>query len=386
MELTIYADMLDEVTKKLNKLARKAERYNVPFSYTIGEEHPQKVSIHEYDEITNSTHVKDSYMVSAVDVVVDCDGFIRSSDWAVVAKLEHTDKGNIVTPFGGAAVSNDWYSLLPRCEHCNSNRERKTTFIVKHSSGSIKQVGKTCLKDYTGIDPALAALWACVRDIFPESFDLDDFGWEGHRRIRVFDTTDVLAHACDLIKANGYRKANSYRSTKEEVFDRLINDLIPTAEGMEQAKKVNEWLKTRDAPDVGDLERNCSVLAKSGYAKIRHIGILSYAPVAYQKYLERIARQASRESKMKEEMKSEYVGSVGERITFKADTAKLLTSWETDYGMKYLYKFTSGGNVLMWFATTSKNVEGKTTITGTVKEHNIRDGVKQTIITRCKVS
>lgn len=40
MIFTVYADKAEEVSKRLDKLAKKAARYNVPFSYTISDEHP----------------------------------------------------------------------------------------------------------------------------------------------------------------------------------------------------------------------------------------------------------------------------------------------------------------------------------------------------------
>ena len=41
MIFTVYADKAEEVSKRLDKLAKKATRYNVPFSYTVSDEHPR---------------------------------------------------------------------------------------------------------------------------------------------------------------------------------------------------------------------------------------------------------------------------------------------------------------------------------------------------------
>lgn len=45
MIFTVYADKAEEVSKRLDKLAKKAARYNVPFSYTISDEHPETVNV-----------------------------------------------------------------------------------------------------------------------------------------------------------------------------------------------------------------------------------------------------------------------------------------------------------------------------------------------------
>lgn len=44
MIFTVYADKAEEVSKRLDKLAKKATRYNVPFSYTVSDEHPRRLT------------------------------------------------------------------------------------------------------------------------------------------------------------------------------------------------------------------------------------------------------------------------------------------------------------------------------------------------------
>ena len=66
---------------------------------------------------------------------------------------------------------------------------------------------------------------------------------------------------------------------------------------------------------VGDLERNGSSLALSGYAKAKHFGRLAYMPLAYKRYLEHKARDAQREAAKQAEIASQHVGEVGQRIT-----------------------------------------------------------------------
>ena len=62
----------------------------------------------------------------------------------------------------------------------------------------------------------------------------------------------------------------------------------------------------------------------------------------------------------------------------------LLTSWEGDWGYTYLYKIIdTAGNVLIWYA--SRCIDAAKKIKATIKDHSERDGVKQTIVTRCSV-
>ena len=147
---------------------------------------------------------------------------------------------------------------------------------------------------------------------------------------------------------------------------------------------MNGWLVSLDRDEASDLELNCIPLALSGYAKLSHVGRLAYMPLAYERYLERKARKEAQEAAG---ARSEYVGTVGQRITLKAATVALLSSWDGYYGTTWLYKFVDeSGNVFVWFASRPCTAEAGAVIKATVKDHNERDGVKQTVVTRCCVA
>lgn len=90
---------------------------------------------------------------------------------------------------------------------------------------------------------------------------------------------------------------------------------------------------------------------------------------------------------------SRHVGNVGERIETVAMLEVIIAvGVDSMYGPKRMHKFrTSNGEVLTWFATGSsgayKEEIGKPfKVKGTVKKHDTYQGVKQTILTRCKLS
>lgn len=435
MRYTIYASQSEEVQKRLERLAKKAARYSVPFAYSIGDEHPETVRVMDYDPVNHCQFVANRYTVAAVDVEIECDGFIKANGWTIRAKVEHGEGGNIVTGIGQGEIRPEWYTAAPRCEHCNTARPRSITYFCENEAGEIRQVGRTCLHDYTGISPATATMWAEVQDIFSAGMDCSPEEWEGRRSGLMFSVDKVIAHACDSIREYGYRKSSDLGSTREKVTALVENGSEPTPVAVEEAGRIMAWVSSLDAvvrkedqerrdawnegraraiadgytaedfdndvycdissryvhdvpSKVGDLERNCIPMVLSGYAKPHHFGRLVYLPLAYKKYLERKAREERREAeRVAAAATSAYVGSVGERITVKMATAVLVTSWENAYGMTFLYKFTDEhGNVYIWYASRSIQASDGMTIKATVKDHNERDGVKQTVITRCKAA
>ena len=97
---TIYADQIEDVTKRLDKLAKKAARYSIPFAYTIGEEHPETVRVRDVDPVTQTIYTVNTFTVAAVDVTIECDDLIKANGWTIRAKVEHSRDGNIVTGIG----------------------------------------------------------------------------------------------------------------------------------------------------------------------------------------------------------------------------------------------------------------------------------------------
>lgn len=86
---------------------------------------------------------------------------------------------------------------------------------------------------------------------------------------------------------------------------------------------------------------------------------------------------------------SQYVGSVGEKLTVKA-TYTYKAWFDSKYGTTYIHNFaTDDGSLLVW-KTSIGNIgfaDGeRVEITATVKEHSEYKGKKQTALTRCKIA
>lgn len=86
---------------------------------------------------------------------------------------------------------------------------------------------------------------------------------------------------------------------------------------------------------------------------------------------------------------SEYIGEEKERLRDLHVTLVGSRTVESYYGTSILYTFKMGDNVLTWFcsgAGLNEDIENGDTVllTGTVKKHQIYNGVKQTVLNRCK--
>jgi len=419
MKYPIYASKIEEIEKSLNKIQKKAEKYNVPFKWDVSEPYAKTIRVYGYDNTV--LHTVD---VEAVDLTIEADQLVKMNGWKLRAKIEHGAEGNIVTPIGNGEVLKEWYTAPPKCDHCGVNRFRSVTFICENESGELRQVGRSCLKDYTGIDPSLAALWASVTDLFPNGMDCSVEAWEEHKPAQMFNVRKVLALACESIERFGYRKSSENSSTKERVIAEIHAE--PSEEAYKSADSIINWMAERKektkmedefyhelyekyaAEDslydedywreyrvvsqawdaVSDLERNCIPLIDSGYCKMMHMGRLVYLPIAHKVFLERKEREkAKAEAREKALATSKHIGEVGQRITVTAEKAELVTSWENFYGTTWLYRFTDPeGNIFIWYASRPIEYTNGMKIRGTIKDHSEYDGIKQTVMTRCAVA
>lgn len=91
------------------------------------------------------------------------------------------------------------------------------------------------------------------------------------------------------------------------------------------------------------------------------------------------------------EVVSNYIGEVGQKVETTV-TLKRVSFFETNYGyygttVAILCFEDNNGNVIVWKTSSAPNIDvGDTmTIRGTVKELGEYKGVKQTVLTRCKI-
>lgn len=458
-----------DMEKAIRRMNRKAEKYGTPLNAEFGQSYVKEIKVTARNE-EGYTEIVDKQLVEVFDMTITSE-VIRNEGYTVEAKIDHLEGGNFVTMTNNEAeLDRAWTALKPFCEHCGSNHGLKVTYIVK-GHGCTKQVGRTCLKEYCGIDPQALGIWNEILSICLDE-DCDHTEWDYAKATKVFDIADALALAIEVIKMQGYVKSDETNSNKYQLKEQLMHKVKPLPESLAQAEEIIEaakamksidelfaesdeykafnasWHKYND-PAINEIKgmteyndnrfdsleeykqwllyglyqdiahayededgklhtegevraswmrsypykqsagkadfliNNIRTLAKTGYCKDTHLGFVAYAPIAYEQYCKALSEDTEKAKQREESAKvSEYVGQIGERITVEVAEMKLLTSWESDYGYTYLYRFVdNAGNVLIWFA--SRPIEDAKKIKGTIKSHSERDGVKQTVLTRC---
>lgn len=149
-----------------------------------------------------------------------------------------------------------------------------------------------------------------------------------------------------------------------------------TKEDFEMAKKAIDWAKNIDPHN--DYLYNINVIAQTKVIDVKSIGFAASIVSSYQREMNTLKK------KEKEATSSEFFGKIKKRDVFDLVVDKII-AYAGYIGLSYLHiMHDTDGNKAIWFASSkSKFEEGsKIKVKATVKNHQVRDGIKQTILTR----
>lgn len=388
MTYEIYEGNIDRLSKKLTTISNKCAKYGCEFHFE------------ELGETFRNVKDEDSGEIrTARFITVDVSGKAQISNWEFIATIEHSKPINIIRSFRPEIeIPEHFYTVDTYCEHCKTRRYRKDTYIVRNTeTGEFKQVGKSCLRDFTG------GLSAEQVASYISWFDEVIKGEYVEPGFKSYDSTEeVLQFAVESVRLYGFTKTEAYAdadSTRDVVCeqlhhygrytDRITRDgFDPDHKGnAEKAKAIMAWVES--LPEQFGYISNLKATMARSYCERRDIGIICSAVASYNREMEYQARKAVQK---KQASNSQWVGNEGDRIELHNLQVRLLTSWETMYGMTYLYKFIDEqGNTLTWKTGKWLGVTDEITpdlrisLKGTIKKHSEFNHELQTELTRCTV-
>lgn len=412
---------MSSLEKKLTRISNKCKKLNLPFHFEKKGEKMVKRS-------SGSAANHDYKTWYEKYILIDVDGTARVNDWTLVGEVERTPAGNLVTVFENSDPDSETEIEIPKrywdseivCEHCHTNRPRNKAYIVRNKDGEFKEVASSCLLEFTH---GLSAEWAAMVEQFHK--DLQTASNSEYTRCeRYINIEEFLFYGLQIVNHFGYRKsdpdnpswtstgkqtllvfqlrhgelegnlAKYYKDKAEEISK--IADVSDYDFGNEnsnlkiEVKKMFDYILSQntDSSYIHNLQILCK-LGYADYAKANYIAsMIPYARKGIKFAEDKQKREETRKQEQEEDSKSEFFSEVGKRITISnLVSANLVTSWDTQYGTTYLYKFKDADHhVFVWYA--SKKVPDNTEInslTGTVKEHKLYRDVKQTVLTRCRI-
>lgn len=297
---------------KIDKANRKAKRAGLPAGFSAIITDTVKV-----------TRERGGLKFDVEEQVLEISGDSQSKPgWSFAATVDWSNEGG--QPVLHTLPTYDG-PTLPRptskvCEHCNTVRSRKETFLVVGPDNAVKQVGRQCLTAFTGIPLG----WVSLAQGVAKSDD--DYWASGFKIDPSFDLRSTLRLAISLIDALGFVSRNAAeqrgtRSTRDEfrllwygppkgdgvwereerkhfewLVERLKERTRTDDEVTEEIDKIIAWGASLDSADSDYLQNLHAVLGAERVG-VRSLGYTISAPAAWRRTVEREAKRAAAKAK-----------------------------------------------------------------------------------------
>lgn len=394
---------LDKLRAQMDKLTRRCNRVKIaPPALTVGDFVEQ-----EYTKRNQfGEDVKMVRRVYTVTLVSEGRPKINGYEFAAVLSPVADEQGNLLgnvmrqVPGFEGSIPERFRNADNYCDHCKTTRRRLETFVIANENG-FRQIGRNCLGYYLGLtNPETFALMA---QILIDASDLcgmseeDDFGGGSGSYMDRYLMSEVLEVGASAIRQYGWLSGKSAREfEKQSTADRVRDWMFggPKArENFEHKLTVNdedralvaetiEWLGTIDPQTTDDYMYNLSLLARASAVRSKEFGIAVSAISAYSREKERTIR---RNARIESDKNSQFIGEIKQRVDFENVTVLYTTTFENDFGVSHFYKMKTGENLVIYFASNDmgwKQGDVVAKFTARIKKHEVREEIKQTVITR----
>ena len=426
----IPEENIENLKKKFNAAARKIRKINTALEPTMTEDNHtvvlvRKIELRPCDCRSERTVKRVPYEARKVELKIPDEVVFAENNWAFGGSVESSgvDGKNFVNvnlsgKDLGFVVPSKYFTVNPcTCDYCKTNRKRnKTYLVVNRETGEWKQLGKECLKLFvTGIDvDAIATFESFIKEAEDASNPGDEFFY--NRRARFVEVQRALELAQAATKMFGFVATRdsvgdrNVLSTKNIVQAKILkeigyqNDLL-NIDSSDREKinlavaKLTVYLESAEESISNDIialretvtelpdepyYNNLKTVLANEYVPIDKLGLLVSAPKAISRYYELKKIQEEKEKLAKS---SNYIGSVGEKISVNFISGREVACCETQFGPLHIYEFKdANGNTVVWKSSSSKDIPESGIVAGTVKAHEEYNGIKQTVILRAKIT
>jgi hypothetical protein len=389
LRVTMPVYRLADATKTIARLAKRAVKAGLPVP-TI-----EEVSRETRDDASEWITVR---LLGAAPVL---------NGWTCIATIEpwrdadKTERAVVHTATGVDTLSDDFIAHPSRCQHCNTNRRRSLTFVLRHTDESFVQVGKTCLNEYLGTE-ALAT-WFVWCELQETAREYSGLGYDHSAHAQwLADNADAAARrdktpwrAPDLrtfliavaahVRVHGYQRSDRYAGhlgTGRNVLAamRAAEHEQPTGADIETADGVIAWLDVLVASDVGRSQYVTRLLdaaaltqpieGKGGGVKQSLANVIASAVPAY--------------------LREHAVAPISERLNEilpgvqPGETIEIVLTVERSLGFAVQCADERGRCVLLRGFSGRPEIGASLRIRGDINSMTIYNGTRQTIIDRAQ--
>lgn len=307
----------------------------------------------------------------------------ETNDWRMVGRLEHLPDSSEALVSGN--VPEHLRHDGPVCDHCQTNRVRNLTYVVRFGNGSAyKRVGKSCLGEFLQSDAAekLSKYFDLLTSVIEQVETFRHYSNTGSPMVRYFEPQHVLNLAAVSIRTEGWvsvaeAERTGQPATAHRVLKRIDDTVTTSSEDDQVVDAVSAWLHSTEVEQAAadsPYLHNLRAMLLAGSVPGHKVGLMASAVNAWSRA--QVKKEAA--------VVSQFVGELNKRCDF---TVSLLRKTElySEWGGKTLHHFVdSAGNKLVWFATGYSELKTGQTyqITAKVEKHQLYNDAFQTVLSR----
>ena len=404
-----------EKLEQLKVLVKKANRIEKKLGYkkttlSEGQRYFKNCTLSFIGNLDKKTTIQKN----VIDIELYRDNRIHNLEnmrYTLLAKLEHFTENfeNYVTVLNEEIFNyytlEELKKLKQNCNHCNTNRKRKYTYIIRDNiNHKITQIAKNCLKEYTLIDNIenIVEYFNNITEIeyltFKEEKEISNKDYSFYiQDNKLYNTLEILTVVKEVLKKHNYiSKAQAYHTGEKTTTER-VEELLFKKKGSiiiddNIKENIREFLSYDKKQYYNDYEENdnCFIFKLN---KLLTYDFVKYESICYLssffKILESIRKKEKR--KQEEEQASKKISQLTYKEKDKIELKLTLTNFKT-YTSDYYYNSTttyyyfkdSNNITFLWKSSKIINELKNDTIVnlkGTIKEIQ-KDKI---ILTRCKI-
>lgn len=408
LKTTVPADDLPATEQRVKRFAKRAKAKGLPVPTLVIGAAVKKVIGYVPSGMSATGETNRPVYGMATEVEIHATGELALGDWRVVSivnRVRMPDGSSapvrMKVDIDGPTLPDSILLLDPTaCQQCGKARRRTDTFVVTNGEQWM-QVGRDCVKDLTGHDPAdLLAFTRWQNDLRDED-PMEGFGssaspWYAPRHIVELAAEVATAYGY-VSKAKAGATAEATANIVQAILDHDKQELADLKRSLDNTPEAtlriaNLVVNTVDALDElvkkdvhSDYEWTLVGLWQAESILAKHIGFMASAvTVGYR----RIEHEARQKAAVAEAAPSVHLGTVGERLRKLAATVTLIRAFDGEYGTRYLIKLRTADADLAWWTGNPGDLEVNDTVAidGTVKRHDTDKltGLPVTTLTRVK--
>lgn len=330
---------------------------------------------------------------------VEVEGSYKINGWEFIATIEHGEGRNIIRAISdelATQIPDRYWTCGKECEHCNKVRDRKDTYLVYNEEHQEwKQVGKTCLKDYTkGLDAETCAQLAEVIDsckYLADEADEEAFIGGGFRgpTYDYIKADKIKKIAYKYVQENGYKKDGVTANALADIIYSAKSGEAPKASDEEMAE-INQWVE--ELRETSPYFWNAKTAWSKEYLESRDLALISSLISVFFKDKAVKAQQAAEAERLAADTSNVTVGSIGDRITITVKNARVLYTKSNSHASYYAEPsnvweiIDEEGHTFIWSTSIGTEIKEGDKITATVKDFKEFRGRQQTVLTRGKIN